>query len=299
MKNLHVFIVTFVIMVFLTGCDDDFPEYIQPARLSVDDSIALATIWQETMQYKTEETNKWNLEFPLRTAVDYKLEKDTINNKLIVTELTIVGDFKEGTKLSSAIFRLKDLKKLYITTDIEYSIPQEISQLTKLQHLTLMDMNDGGIYGSIPDAIVELQDLEYLKIDGENITGELPSGLGKLQKIKYIIINNTNITGSIPLSFANFKNRIVYLDLGYNRLCGIFPSEVLGPNVIYWCWQNFFTELPFEIWRDDNNAYPPMLRYNHLSGVIPEWVKNTNKWNKYGVWSTGLQLDGYGYINYH
>lgn len=299
MKRLHIYIITFFVTVIIIGCDDDFPEFVSPARLSIGDSMAIATIWQETMQYRTKEAYKWDLEHPLRTAGEYILEKDTLNNKLIVTELTIEGEFEAGAKLSSAIFELKDLKKLCICSNIKYSIPSEISQLTNLQRLTLMSMGDNGIMGNIPDAVGDLQNLEYLKIDGENVTGELPEELGNLSKIKYIIINNTKITGSIPLSFANFKNRNVYLDLGYNQLCGVFPLNVLGPNVIYWCWNNYFTELPFEVWKDDTDVFPPMLRYNHLCGDIPDWVKNTNKWNQYGIWSTGAQLEGYGYSNYH
>ena len=40
------------------------------------------------------------------------------------------------------------------------------------------------------------------------------------------------------------------------------------------------------------------LKRNRLSGLIPEWVKETKKWNEYASICISLQQKNYGYSNY-
>lgn len=152
--------------------------------------------------------------------------------------------------------------------------------------------------GKIPESIGELTDLERLIINDNQIGGKLPESLGNLKKVYRLTINYTLVEGEIPKSLKNMSSAIV-MDLNNNRLSGQFPIEILtNKRLAVNCENNFITELPFEVWKDDFVGSPPYLEGNMLSGTIPDWVFETDKWNEFGDISVIKQKEGYGYSNY-
>lgn len=64
------------------------------------------------------------------------------------------------------------------------------------------------------------------------------------------------------------------------------------------CSDNDITKLPFEVWEDDFTGNPPILRNNRLSGVIPDWVFETERWWEHKSVCIARQQESYGYSNY-
>ena len=180
-----------------------------------------------------------------------------------------------------------------------------------------MNLSYGNLGGFIPKEIGNLTELENLIIQNNFVSGELPESIGKLSKLKLLLIRYTGIFGNLPTTWGNLEN-LQKLDLSHNyltgpipkewkglknletivlsdnQLNGAFPIEIMTHLMQFVCNNNNITELPFEIWKDDFEVEPPYITGNRLHGIVPDWVKATNKW-KYSNIYVGKQQDGYGY----
>ena len=104
------------------------------------------------------------------------------------------------------------------------TVPLSLFHLGKLQILT-MDGN-GRIAGSIPSDIAKLTSLTVIDIDENMLTGTLPIELFSLTNLEAIDLNNNKLTGSLPLNIGNLKNLGV-LQLENNRMAGPIPEAGL------------------------------------------------------------------------
>jgi Leucine-rich repeat (LRR) protein len=106
---------------------------------------------------------------------------------------------------------------------MEGSIPNELTQLTKLEKLVLfgnekmvgslpadlanlslltkLRVGRSNIGGTIPDAIYGLLDLVELDLADANFTGGLSEDFSNLQALQTLRLNNNTLTGSIPVAF--------------------------------------------------------------------------------------------------
>ena len=290
--KLIYFLYFSLICLLWTSCSSDDKEQAtlsKEPRINTSDSLTLVSIYQKIGPWKQpwdfNDITTWN-------GVQTALDKSTNEIRIVGFEVyngTFKGSFpKEFCKLT-------ELRRLVVTGGtIGGVIPDEIGELKNLIYLCIADNN---LSGSIPESIGELTELQQLDFRNTKLSGTIPESIEKLVNMVNLYIFGTNISGNIPKGLANMK-QLKTAALFKNKLSGHFPVEILKDDIFIMCEDNDFTELPFEIWDDNNRCVPPILKRNRLSGTIPEWVKKTKKWNRYASVCISNQQEGYGYSNY-
>ncbi|KAK6120462.1 hypothetical protein DH2020_045799 [Rehmannia glutinosa] len=153
--------------------------------------------------------------------------------------------------------RLLDLRFLSIwSTNVEDDIGF-ISSLTNCTRLTVVDIFDNMLTGSLPSTITNLTtQLRKLTIGINRIHGTIPPDLS---------VNN--FSGVIPREIMSISSLSIYLDLSYNALFGSVPSEV-------------------GLLRDLSDLD---LSHNRLSGIFPNTISGCISLQR-------LHLDGNSFI---
>lgn len=278
--------------MFAVSCSSDLPSednYNAPPRLNASDSLAMVNIYKEIGPWG----NKWDLE-DINTwgGVQVALDLDYNEYRIVGFEYyqgSFHGYFPEDFR------KLTELRRLAVCGGtLSGDIPSWIGELKHLQYLALADNQ---MTGAIPEEIGNLVNLQKLMIANNRVCGELPESLGNLVNVFRLTINRTLVEGEIPKSLKNMKS-VEVMDLDNNRLSGRFPIEILNERLAVDCTNNYITELPFEVWKDDFVGCPPILEDNTLKGTIPDWVFETKKWELYGSMSVDRQKKGYGYDNF-
>ncbi|KAI3964402.1 hypothetical protein MKX01_028737 [Papaver californicum] len=108
--------------------------------------------------------------------------------------------------------------------NITGSIPRSI---TKLKHLTLLDLSYLSLSGPVPNFLNQLTALTYLDLSYNRFSGSIPPNLSDLKYIRTIYFDGNKLTGSIPESFGRFTG-IDSLYLSRNKLTGPIPKSFGG-----------------------------------------------------------------------
>ncbi|PWA76523.1 Leucine-rich repeat-containing protein [Artemisia annua] len=108
-------------------------------------------------------------------------------------------------------------------TNLRGTIPLAISKLT---HLTLLDLSWTNLTGPVPSFLSKLKNLEYLDLSFNDLTGSIPPELASLTKLEDIHLDRNKLTGVIPDSFGYFKGRTPNLHLSHNQLTGTIPKSL-------------------------------------------------------------------------
>ncbi|EEF40901.1 lrr receptor-linked protein kinase, putative [Ricinus communis] len=105
------------------------------------------------------------------------------------------------------------------------SIPDTLSTLTQLSHLSI---NDNHLSGEMPDAFQQLTSLTNLDLSGNNLSGQLPPSLGNLSSLSSLHLQSNKFVGvldvlqDLPLQDLNVEN---------NLFSGPIPAKLLNiPN---------------------------------------------------------------------
>ncbi|KAJ3017632.1 UNVERIFIED_CONTAM: hypothetical protein HDU68_011562 [Siphonaria sp. JEL0065] len=103
------------------------------------------------------------------------------------------------------------------------SLPVAIGNLRSLKDLSLAG---NLISGPLPDSICDLANLEVLDLHDNQISAPLPIGFcRKLKNLNILRLNNNMITGGIPDDIGNLQN-LQQLYLGHNRMDGPLPVSL-------------------------------------------------------------------------
>ncbi len=118
------------------------------------------------------------------------------------------------------------------------SLPEEIGNLTYLRELNLS--NNSYYYGwydtrypegNIPASLGNLSNLESLNLSGNRFSGNIPAELGNLANLQDLYLNNNLFTGSIPDALGSLT-ALQNLNLGYNQLAGVIPASLNNLTVL-------------------------------------------------------------------
>ncbi len=152
----------------------------------------------------------------------YSTLEDAIQKPKKVKQLHLHHPKYDLNSYGKAFSGFVNLNTLCIYTDInyKYSLPKEISELTKLKKLYILNFP----FSEIPDWLFKMKNLERLMIRGNAVT-QIPDRICELKKLRYLRFENTDITtlpGCIKqltqlksiLLAANFK----LTTLDYNML---------------------------------------------------------------------------------
>ena len=92
--------------------------------------------------------------------------------------------------------------------------------------LTVIDLPDNNMGGTLPVEIFGLGLLQVLTLDGNGrIGGTIPSDVAKLSRLTVIDLDNNMLTGTLPSELFTMTN-LAAIDLNDNKLLGILPSTV-------------------------------------------------------------------------
>ena len=157
-----------------------------------------------------------------------------------------------GGTLPSQILALEGLKLLSMSEcKLIGTLPSELGLLTNLNELYLFDNE---IHGSIPSTLGQIGGLRMLSLAQNQLTGTIPSSFNDLQKLEALSLTDQvnkggGITGS--LTPFGFHPSLVSIQLGYNRLTGSIPMQLLeGVSFL-------------------NNVLMVGLEHNQLTGTVP------------------------------
>ncbi|KAK4486975.1 hypothetical protein RD792_006290 [Penstemon davidsonii] len=121
------------------------------------------------------------------------------------------------------------------------------SDIGNLSFLTYLSISNNSFNGSIPDEIGNLRRLRVLQMSFNQLSGKIPLSLKLLNNLERLTLEGNHLTGTIPWSTFNFPSLRV-IGLTQNDLSGTLPVDMCH-------------RLP--------KLEGLFLSYNHLSGDIP------------------------------
>ena len=156
------------------------------------------------------------------------------------------------------------------------SIPLSIGKISSLAQLELHRNN---LLGTIPMSLGRLRSLTILKLSYNKLTSPIPLSLGSLSKLTNISLNNNALNGTISESHFLSLKILKYLDLSSNKLTYKISSNWTPPFDLY-----LLKLSHCQIER----ALPPFLKTqssmttldlsnNILTEQIPSWLWNLPK----------------------
>lgn len=154
-------------------------------------------------------------------------------------------------------------------------MPQNLSQCSKLQHLSLSYNNFTAAF--IPEELGSLGKLEELFLDGNNLRGVIPKEFGNLTALKILSLQDNNLTGEIPSELGKL-NKLEILQLRSNNLRGQLPMEVFNFSAMRSMNLNSnFIEGHLPSVTALPNLINIQLHGNYLTGAIPSSISNCSK----------------------
>ncbi|RLN08648.1 hypothetical protein C2845_PM11G16530 [Panicum miliaceum] len=97
-----------------------------------------------------------------------------------------------------------------------------------LSELSVLDLSNNYLYGSIPPSIGNLTKLTYLDLSNNIngswcLSGHIPATIGMLENLETLNLGGNNFTGRIPSSLGNLST-LVHMNLSYNSLSELSPT---------------------------------------------------------------------------
>jgi len=91
--------------------------------------------------------------------------------------------------------------------------------------VTVIDLNNKDLSGTIPSELGDLSNLQVLRLDNNSLTGTLPSELGNLREnLRVLHLDHNNLSGELPPELSYLKNA-QDVEVDQNSLSGTLPSE--------------------------------------------------------------------------
>jgi len=91
--------------------------------------------------------------------------------------------------------------------------------------ITLLNLFNMGLNGTIPDEIGNLTKLKQLGLKSNNFNGEIPESIGKLTNLTQLSLGDNMLNGSLPESLGNLS-KLILLDVVNNNLEGSISSTI-------------------------------------------------------------------------
>ncbi|KAG2650166.1 hypothetical protein PVAP13_1NG148738 [Panicum virgatum] len=151
----------------------------------------------------------------------------------VVTNISLPACFLEGTLDQLHFEDLSELSVLDLSNNnLNGSVPPSIGNLTKLTYLNLSNKQEiGGLSGHIPATIGMLENLETLDLGYNNFAGPIPSSLGNLTRLVHMDLSYNLLSGRIPHELGMIHS-LKLLYLSSNSFNGSIPREHLESNYV-------------------------------------------------------------------
>jgi len=147
---------------------------------------------------------------------------DTPDLNLCIDQLDFDGDGLSG-ELIPELSSLDSLRFLILEQgNISGPIP---SQYGDLDRLMVLDIDFNQISGQMPEEIYNLSNLWQLDLNDNDITGSISNRIGELRRLAFFQIDHNMLSGTIPSEMGELENlRYAYMD--HNELRGQMPDGV-------------------------------------------------------------------------
>ena len=135
-----------------------------------------------------------------------------------------------------------------------------------------------GISGTIPPELSRLTHLTQLNLAGNGLRGQIPSQLSLLTKLEVLYLYSNELSGPIPVEFSRLTN-LKRLKLGINRLTGQIPSQIFRLTNLetFDIIDNEITgQIPIEFTRLTNLTWLNLAN-NSFTGSIPTQLSRLTK----------------------
>ena len=181
-----------------------------------------------------------------------------------------------------------------VRKDLSGTIPAQLSNLTKLQYLSLsynfltgsippelgslaelggLRLSGNELTGSIPLELGNLTNLSILDLHTNRLSGAIPAQLGNLGNLQELHLTNNSLTGSIPTQLANLTN-LQDLELSGNQLTGSIPTwlgSMTNLQIARLSGNQLTGSIPAQL-ANMTNLHQLVLTGNQLTGSIPTWL---------------------------
>ncbi|CAK9149607.1 unnamed protein product, partial [Ilex paraguariensis] len=176
-------------------------------------------------------------------------------------------------------FSLGQLSRLSVLDLSQNSLAGSIpSSFAFLGNLTLLDMSSNFLSGTIPPTIGTLSKLQFLNLSVNNLSSSMPPQLGDLSNLVDIDLSSNFLSGSVPSDLRGLRN-LQKMIIGNNLLAGALPGNLFLPlsqlQFVVLSHNGFTGDLPDILWS------MPELRFldasaNNLTGTLPNLSSNAN-----------------------
>jgi len=168
----------------------------------------------------------------------------------------------------------------------------EIPDLSLLDNLAFMIIDECNISGPFPDWIGDMPALFQLELRGIDITGQIPNNLANAPGLRRLYLQDLALDGPLPdMRNLGSLQRLVLRDLGFD--IGPIPDwiETLGGLLYIYLEDVGLTgEIP-DAWGDLDGLVRLVLENNPgLTGSLPDWIIGTNQLSYVQLSNTGLDL---------
>lgn len=121
--------------------------------------------------------------------------------------------------------RLQNLRNLVLEEGIlTGTIP---TQLGELQLLEQIDLNFNLIGGPIPEELYSLTNLRQMDLNDNELTGTISTAIGQLLQMSFFQIENNLISGTVPLEIG-VLNQLEVATMDNNMLSGTMPCDFMN-----------------------------------------------------------------------
>ncbi|KAJ3017633.1 UNVERIFIED_CONTAM: hypothetical protein HDU68_011563 [Siphonaria sp. JEL0065] len=208
------------------------------------------------------------------------VEQPTVSDHYIMTEAFPGWDVPKDS-CSEVIYRrdrrntysfMNSDEGLYRVIHLECSLSPRISDLT---FLTVLQLNNHAITGTIPIEIKQLQYLKELCLAGNALSGPLPDSNTFPVSLEILDLSNNEFFAPISTSLCALEN-LRLLNLGSNRITGRIPNEIdKMQNLRYLHLGNnkMIGEIPASI-GNLKNLIVLELQHNKFNGELPNELGN-------------------------
>ena len=90
--------------------------------------------------------------------------------------------------------------------------------------VSIIDLSNNNLSGSIPIEISFLSELHLLNLSRNHLMGKIPEKIGTMKELESVDLSRNRLSGEIPPSMSNLTF-LGYLDLSYNNFSGRIPSS--------------------------------------------------------------------------
>ncbi|KAH0768469.1 hypothetical protein KY285_004340 [Solanum tuberosum] len=175
-------------------------------------------------------------------------------------------------------------------------LPKWLFDLNNLEHLVLYG---SGIEGAIQSKSGNVTKLKYLYLSGNNLNSTIPNWIYQCKDLESLGLGRNRLEGTVSSLISNLSS-IINIDLSYNMLSGKLPNVIgkLGKLEQLDLTGNLFEGDVSELFNVRSNFHSVGLgntsslstlglRWNKLTGAVPESVVTETTEIQIGGWNIG------------